>query len=54
MDGSTFCFTSSDADRMIGTEPSLFTAGMSEALTSTRATSSITMQVAIASAPSPP
>ena len=44
----------SDADRMIGIEPSLFTAGMSEALQSTRATSSITMQVAIASAPSPP
>ena len=39
---------------MIGIEPSLLTAGISEALTSTRATSSITMQVAIASAPSPP
>src|SRR4051795_1856590 len=54
MDGSTFCFRSSDADRMTGIEPSLFTAGMREALTSTRATSSMTMQVAIASAPSPP
>ena len=39
---------------MIGIEPSLLTAGISEALASTRATSSITMQVAIASAPSPP
>jgi hypothetical protein len=39
---------------MIGIEPSLLTAGMSEALTSTRATSSMTMQVAMASAPSPP
>ena len=39
---------------MIGIEPSLLTAGISEALQSTRATSSITMQVAIASAPSPP
>jgi hypothetical protein len=54
MDGSTFCFTSSDPDRMIGIEPSLFTAGISEALASTLATSSMTMQVAIASAPSPP
>jgi hypothetical protein len=32
----------------------LLTAGISDALASTRATSSITMQVAIASAPSPP
>src|SRR3954466_4688824 len=39
---------------MIGIEPSLFTAGISEALASTLATSSITMQVAMASAPSPP
>ena len=54
MEGSTVRFTSSDADRMIGIDPSLFTAGMSEALTSTRATSSMTMQVAMASAPSPP
>ena len=46
--------SSSDAERITGTEPSLFTAGISEAPTSTRATSSITMQVAIASAPSPP
>jgi len=38
---------------MTGIEPSSLTAGMSEALASTRATSSITMQVAIASAPSP-
>ena len=48
------CFTSSEPDRMIGIEPSLLTAGMSDALMSTRATSSITMQVAMASAPSPP
>ena len=54
MGRSTFCFTSSDADRMIGIEPSLLTAGISEALASTRATSSITMHVAMASAPSPP
>ena len=39
---------------MIGIEPSLFTAGISELDAHTRATSSITMQVAIASAPSPP
>ena len=54
MGGSTFRFTLSSPDRMIGIDPSLFTAGIREELQSTRATSSITMQVAIASAPSPP
>ena len=39
---------------MSGIEPSLLTAGMSELLAQTRATSSMTMQVASASAPTPP
>ena len=39
---------------MIGIEPSLFTAGISDADASTRATSSMTMQATIESAPSPP
>ena len=38
---------------MIGIEPSLFTAGMSDDDAQTRATSSITMQAAIESAPAP-
>ena len=38
---------------MIGIDPSLLTAGISEADASTRATSSITMQATIESAPSP-
>ena len=39
---------------MSGIEPSLLTAGISELLAQTRATSSMTMQVASASAPTPP
>ena len=39
---------------MIGCEPSLLTAGMSEDDAQTRATSSTTMQAEIASAPMPP
>jgi hypothetical protein len=39
---------------MTGIDPSLLTAGMSEAEASARATSSMTMQVASASAPTPP
>ena len=39
---------------MIGCEPSLFTAGMSEDDAHARATSSTTMQAEIASAPGPP
>ncbi len=43
----------SDPPRITGIEPSLLTAGMREALASARATSSMTMQVASASAPTP-
>ena len=43
IDGSTSCFSSSDPDRMIGIDPSLFTAGISDDDAQTRATSSITM-----------
>ena len=53
MDGSTSCFSSSEPDRMIGIEPSLLTAGISDDDAQTRATSSITMTVATASAPAP-
>src|SRR3954467_4164697 len=53
IEGSTSFFTLSEADRMIGCVPSLFTAGISDADASTRATSSITMQAPTASAPWP-
>ena len=46
--------TSSEAARMSGIVPSLLTAGMSEELAQARATSSMTMHVARASAPTPP
>lgn len=49
-----FFFSSSEPERMTGSEPSLFTVGMREELAQTRATSSITMTVARASAPAPP
>ena len=39
---------------MIGIEPSLLTAGISDDEAQTRATSSMTMTVATASAPAPP
>ena len=45
--------TSADPARMTGIEPSLFTAGISDDDAQTRATSSMTMQVASASAPTP-
>ncbi len=45
---------SSDAESSSGIVPSLFTAGISEVEAQARATSSITMQVASASAPAPP
>src|SRR5206468_3759432 len=45
--------STSDADRLICWVPGLLTAGMSAAGPSTRATSSITMHAAIASAPCP-
>ena len=54
MDGSTSRLSSSDADRMIGIEPSLFTAGISDDDAQTLATSSITITVLTASAPAPP
>ncbi len=54
IEGSTCFFSSSDAASMIGTVASLFTAGINEEDAQTRATSSITMQAATASAPSPP
>src|SRR3954447_881173 len=53
IDGRTSFFTLSEPDRMIGCVPSLFTAGISDADASTRATSSITMQAPTASAPWP-
>ncbi len=49
-----FFFSSSPPERITGREPSLFTAGMREEETQARATSSITMTVARASAPAPP
>ena len=49
-----FFFSSSEPEICTGSEPSLFTAGISEELTQTRATSSITSTVASASAPAPP
>src|SRR5881398_3327844 len=50
IDGRTSFITLSEPDRMIGWVPSLFTAGISDADASTRATSSITMQAPTASA----
>ncbi|SCD69605.1 hypothetical protein GA0115246_104722 [Streptomyces sp. SolWspMP-sol7th] len=49
-----FFFSSSEPEMMTGSEPSLLTAGMSEEEAQTRATSSMTMTVARASAPAPP
>lgn len=49
-----FCFSSSEPDRTTGSEPSLFTAGISDEEAQTRATSSMTITVARASAPAPP
>ena len=46
--------TSSEPDSSSGSEPSLFTAGISEVEAQARATSSITITVASASAPAPP
>ena len=46
--------SSSEPDSSNGTVPSLLTAGISDEDAQTRATSSITMTVAIASAPAPP
>lgn len=45
-----FFFSASEPERMTGSEPSLFTAGIREEDAQTRATSSITMTVASASA----
>src|SRR5699024_3144277 len=53
IDGSTCFFRSSEADSRIGWVPSLFTAGISDADASTRATSSMTTQAATESAPCP-
>ena len=47
-------FRSSEPASRIGTVPSLFTAGIREEDAQARATSSITMTVASASAPDPP
>ena len=52
--GSTSRLSSSDADSSSGIVPSLLTAGISEDAAQTRATSSMTIAVAIASAPAPP
>ena len=52
--GRNFCFTSSEPDSSSGTVPSLLTAGISDDEAQTRATSSITITVAMASAPTPP
>src|SRR5271165_1765427 len=52
--GSTCFFSSSEPRRIRPIVPSLLTAGISDADASTRATSSITMQVATESAPCPP
>ena len=46
--------SSSEPASCTGSEPSLLTAGISDADMSTRATSSITSTVASASAPAPP
>ena len=51
---STCFFRSSDAEMMIGIDPSLFTPGIRLELTQARAISSTTMFVEIASAPMPP
>ncbi len=51
---STCFFNASDPARMIGIVPSLLTAGISEDEAHTRATSSITIAVAMESAPAPP
>jgi len=53
-DGSTICLSSSDPASSSPIVPSLLTPGISEDDAQTRATSSITMQVATASAPWPP
>jgi len=47
-------FSSSDPDSRSGTVPSLFTAGISEEAAQARATSSMMITAASASAPSPP
>src|SRR5690606_24381033 len=52
--GSTCFLSSSEPRRISPIVPSLLTAGISDAEQSTRATSSITMQVATESAPCPP
>jgi hypothetical protein len=49
-----FCFSSSDPASSSGTVPSLLTAGISEDEAHARATSSMTIAAASASAPSPP
>ncbi len=49
-----FFFSSSEPARMIGIVPSLLTPGISDDEAHARATSSMTMQVASASAPAPP
>ncbi len=49
-----FFFSSSEPERITGSEPSLLTAGIREEEAQTRATSSMTMTVASASAPAPP
>lgn len=49
-----FFFSASEPERITGSEPSLFTAGIREEEAQTRATSSITITVARASAPAPP
>ena len=54
IDGSTCFLSSSEPDRISPIVPSLLTAGISDDDAQTRATSSITMQVATESAPWPP
>lgn len=49
-----FFLRSSEPERITGSEPSLFTAGIRDEEAQTRATSSITITVASASAPAPP
>ncbi len=51
MSGNTVCLSSSDPLRIRPVVPSLFATGMNEEEPQTRATSSITMQVATESAP---
>src|SRR4029079_1731662 len=53
-DGSTCFLSSSEPDRISPIVPSLLTAGINDDVAHTRATSSITMQVATESAPCPP